>query len=113
MVEARPFTLRRSRRARAVRLTLRSDGELVVTLPMRAPTVWADRFVDERAAWIARQRDRLAAGRARLEARPKLGQGRPVSLGGVAHTLLVETVDKRQRTRIEHPDAADPAAPPV
>lgn len=113
MGQAQPFTLRRSPRARTVRLTLRPDGELVVTLPQRAPTAWAERFVDERAAWIGRHQARLAAQRARLEARPRLGEGRSVTLGGVSHAILVEAHRERRRTSIEHPDAAGAAAPPA
>ncbi|TAM57163.1 MAG: M48 family peptidase [Chloroflexota bacterium] len=101
------YTLHRSPRARSVRLTVRPDGELVVTLPLRAPERWARRLVEERAAWIARQRDRLAAGRARLAARPPLDGGRPLMLSGVAHTILVVPAVGRGRTRIHHADGHD------
>lgn len=98
------YTLRRSSRARSVRLTLRADGELVVTLPPRAPERWADRLVEDRGPWIARHRARLAEVQERLAARPALGAGRPLALGGVAHDLVVEAGREGSRTRIEHRD---------
>jgi predicted metal-dependent hydrolase len=120
MPASSPYILRRSPRARTVRLTLRADGELVVTLPTRAPERWADRLVEERALWIARHRARLAQTRDRLAARPPLGSGRTLTLGGVAHALLVESGREGSRTRVEHrdstpvvDDARAPAGPTV
>jgi predicted metal-dependent hydrolase len=104
MSASNPYTLRRSPRARTVRLTLGTDGELVVTLPPRAPERWAERLVEERAPWIARHRARLAEVQERLAARPPLGSGRLLAIGGVAHALVVEAGREGSRTRIEHRD---------
>ncbi|HEX5466094.1 MAG TPA: SprT family zinc-dependent metalloprotease [Candidatus Limnocylindrales bacterium] len=99
------YTVRRSTRAHAARLIVRPDGEVVVTLPLRAPERWAERLVAERAAWIEHHRARLSTERARLAARPALGQGRALSFGGVAHELVVASAEGRSRTLVEHPDA--------
>jgi hypothetical protein len=108
MVE--PFTLQRSPRARHARLTIRPDGELVVTLPARAPERWASELVDTRGAWIERHRSRLLADRERLATRPALGAGRLVPFGGVGHRLsVVPLAAGRRRTRIVHDDAGEPS----
>jgi len=103
------YTLRRSDRARHTRLTIRPDGEVVVTLPRRAPERWASDMVRARAAWIDHHQTRLAAARERLAARPRLGAGRNVSLGGLEHAVRIEANDYgRRRTRIVHDDTDGP-----
>src|SRR3990172_5515727 len=83
------YTLRRSARARNARLNIRPDGELVVTLPARAPERWATELLEARRDWVDRHRSRILAEAARLASRPALGEGRPVPLGGLAHALTV------------------------
>src|SRR4029453_19589321 len=53
------YTLRRSDRARHTRLTIRPDGQVVVTLPSRAPERWATDMVRARAEWIDHHQARL------------------------------------------------------
>jgi predicted metal-dependent hydrolase len=99
------YTLRRSDRARHTRLTIRPDGEVVVTLPSRAPDRWASDMVRARADWIDRHLVRLAAARERLAARPTLGAGRGVSLGGLEHAVeVVHPEGTRRRSRVVHDD---------
>ena len=103
------YTLRRSDRARHTRLTIRPDGEVVVTLPSRAPERWAIDLVRARADWIDRHQARIAAARDHLAARPSLGAGRGISLGGLEHTVeVVPLGDGRRRSRVVHDDTEGP-----
>lgn len=103
------YTLRRSDRARQTRLTIRPDGEVVVTLPSRAPERWATDLIRARADWIDHHQARLAAARDRLAARPILGAGRSVCLGGLEHAVeMVPLAGGRRRSRVLHDDAAGP-----
>jgi predicted metal-dependent hydrolase len=54
------YTLRRSPRARRVRVSVESDGMVQVTLPRRAPERAAEEAVRELAPWIERRRRALA-----------------------------------------------------
>ena len=84
------------------------EAEPIVTLPERAPLRLADAFVQERQAWIARHVARAAMERARLEARPPLGEGRGLDLVGVAHELEIQLGTDRRRSRVEHEDVPAP-----
>jgi predicted metal-dependent hydrolase len=70
--------VRRSDRARRVRVTVRDDGTVEVVLPRRAPARLADEAVVELASWIERRRAEVEAARARVAARgatlPYLGE---------------------------------------
>src|SRR5688572_1100556 len=54
------YRIRRSPRARRVRVTVDPDGSVTVTLPRRAPDKAAAEAVQELAPWIARRRRVLA-----------------------------------------------------
>jgi predicted metal-dependent hydrolase len=73
-----PYTIRRSPRARRVRVSVESDGSVEVVLPRRAPERAARDAVRELAGWIERRRralDRAAAEVARPEGTvPFLGE---------------------------------------
>jgi predicted metal-dependent hydrolase len=99
--------VRRSTRARRVRLSVGPLGEAIVTLPSRAPESWAHELVADRLSWLTHHRTRLAARHRRLAARPRLGEGRPIHYGGVPHELRIETVPRR-RSRVEHDDTDAP-----
>lgn len=64
-----PWTVteRVSRRARCVRVNVRPDGEVVLTIPHRVPRAYALDFLEKQRTWIERTRARLAA---RQEAAP-------------------------------------------
>ena len=65
-----PYTVRRSKRARRVRVTVHPDGSVEVVLPQRAPAKAAAEAVVELGGWIERRR--RAALRAAAEvARPE------------------------------------------
>jgi predicted metal-dependent hydrolase len=60
------YTLRRSTRARQVRVSVENDGAVRVTLPRRAPLRAADEAVRELAPWIERRRRALARAAAEV-----------------------------------------------
>lgn len=64
-----PFAVRRSDRARRVRVSVRQDGTVEVVLPRRAPARLADEAVVQLAPWIERRRAEVDAVRARVAAR--------------------------------------------
>jgi predicted metal-dependent hydrolase len=64
------YTLRRSPRARRVRVSVESAGAGLVTLPRRAPAGAADDAVRELAPWIERRRRALARAAAEVARTP-------------------------------------------
>jgi predicted metal-dependent hydrolase len=64
------YTVRRSARARRVRVTVEPDGSVEVTLPRRVRDREAAEAVVELRPWIDRRRRRLAAARDELAAPP-------------------------------------------
>jgi predicted metal-dependent hydrolase len=64
------YSLRRSPRARRVRVSVENDGAVRVTLPKRAPLRAADEAVRELAPWIARRRRALARATAEVARTP-------------------------------------------
>jgi predicted metal-dependent hydrolase len=85
------YTLRRSSRARRVRVSVESDGAVQVTLPPRAPARAADEAVRELRPWIERRRRALARAAAEVARTP----GTVPYLG--AELVLVP---QRGRTRV-------------
>ncbi|MFA6524940.1 MAG: SprT family zinc-dependent metalloprotease [Patescibacteria group bacterium] len=53
--QALTYTVRKSLRARSMRLAVHSDGTVVVTMPFRFPGSLADKFVHEKYDWIIRK----------------------------------------------------------
>jgi predicted metal-dependent hydrolase len=64
------YTLRRSPRARRVRVSVESDGAVLVTVPRRASARAADEAVRELAPWIERRRRALARAAAEVARTP-------------------------------------------
>ena len=64
---------------------------MVVVLPRRMAVSEADRLVSRHAGWIERHVTRVAEERARLRARPPLGQGRVLEVAG--EPLRISCVD--------------------
>ena len=102
------YLLRRSPRARRLRLVLDGDGTPLVTLPVRAPIRAADEFVVSRRDWIERHRERYAAERARHESRGPLGDGGTLDYSGQPHRLDVRVEPRGRRSRVEHDDSVAP-----
>jgi predicted metal-dependent hydrolase len=70
MAPVTEYTLRRSPRARRVRVSVESDGAVLVTVPRRAPARAADEAVRELAPWIERRRRALARAVAEIARTP-------------------------------------------
>ncbi len=102
------YLLRRSPRARRLRLVLDGNGTPLVTLPVRAPIRAADEFVVSRRDWIERHRERYAAERARHESRGPLGDGGTLDYSGQPHRLAVRAELGGRRARVEHDDSVVP-----
>jgi predicted metal-dependent hydrolase len=64
------YRIRRSPRARRVRVSVDADGSVTVTLPRRAPEKAAADAVQELAPWIARRRRSLARAAAEVARMP-------------------------------------------
>ena len=56
-----PYRIRRSDRARRIRVSVDGNGEIEVVLPARSPERHAEQAVRELAPWIARRRQAVAA----------------------------------------------------
>jgi predicted metal-dependent hydrolase len=70
MAPVTEYTLRRSPRARRVRVSVEGDGAVQVTLPRRAPLRAADEAVRELAPWIERRRRALERAAAEVARTP-------------------------------------------
>lgn len=76
-----PVAIRRSPRARRMRLTVDAHGNAVVVLPRRASMAQARAFVLEQSAWLERHASRgVAAGEAMQEQVQPDAQGRPTRI---------------------------------
>ena len=89
------YVVRRTPRARRLRLVVHPERGLVVTLPPASARGWArpdaviEAFLLEREPWIRRHLERHAATQARLAARPALGAGREILYLGSPHRVWV------------------------
>jgi predicted metal-dependent hydrolase len=98
-----PYVLRRSARARRLRLTIHPADGLVVTVPPATRRGWAhpeadiERFLREREAWVRRHLARLATERAELAARGGLRDGASIRYRGEFHLLRVGAAPARMR----------------
>ena len=95
-----PYSVRRSARARRARVTISEAGDAVVVLPARAPVRAAAELVAHHARWIERHVERIADRNRALAARPALGGGRSVPIGGVPHAVVLVVTAARGRTRV-------------
>ena len=104
------YTLRRSDRARHTRLTIRPDGEVVVTLPKRAPERWASDLVQ-----VPGRVDRPSPGQDELPPvtawphdRASAPGARSASAGSNTAVHVVSLGDGLRRSRVVHDDADGP-----
>lgn len=81
------YALRRSARAKNIRITVGDDGVLL-TLPERVAARHGHEFIAERTDWIRRTLSKIEATEAIVAARP-LADGASVSLLGVELTLCL------------------------
>jgi predicted metal-dependent hydrolase len=108
-------TLRRSARARHLRLTVDPRRTAIVTIPNRAARNrseaerLAESFVAEREAWLRRHLDRQARQREELAALGPLRDGGFFRFRGEPHRLRIVAAEGRRRTTVsrEGGDAGD------
>ena len=108
-------TLRRSARARHLRLTVDPRHTAIVTIPIRAARNrseaerLAESFVAEREAWLRRHLDRQTRQREELAALGPVRDGSLFRFRGEPHRLRVEPAGGRRRTTVsrEGGDAGD------
>jgi len=92
-----PLVFVRTRRARHYILRVGPDGTVRVTVPWRGSRAEALRFVDERRAWIARERHQRAVA---ASVRRPWVDGTRVWFRGEAHLLRVCAVEDRGHVRV-------------
>jgi predicted metal-dependent hydrolase len=90
-----PYTLRRSARARRLRVTVDPVHGLIVTVPPATRRGWAhpereiERFLREREGWVRRHLTGHARQRAELAARGGLRDGATIRFRGELHALRI------------------------
>ena len=111
-----PYTLRRSARARRLRVTIDPVHGLIVTVPPATRRGWArpeaeiERFLREREGWVRRHLQGHAQQRAELAARGGLRDGATIRFRGELHLLRVVAVpagSRRSTVTREGGDDAD------
>ena len=83
------FVIRRSTRARRVRLQVTEDGEALIVMPMRAAEREAYDLFNRHRDWVARQQAKYEARRIQLATRPSLAAGRVLMINGEARRVRV------------------------
>jgi predicted metal-dependent hydrolase len=97
------YVLRRSSRARRLRVTIHPERGVVVTVPVdaRGERLASERlvisFLAEREPWIRRHLGRHAATRDRLDGRPSLDDGRVILYRGEPHRVRVVAAEHGTR----------------
>lgn len=111
-----PYTLRRSARARRLRVTIDPVHGLIVTVPPATRRGWAhpeteiERFLRERESWLRRHLQGHALQRAELAARGGLRDGATIRFRGELHLLRVVAAapgSRRSTVTREGGDATD------
>ena len=98
------YTVRRSARARHVRLRMERDGELVVVLPEGLAEEHAERAVRELQPWVAGRRRRLAEAERTLA-------GEPGTVPLLDERLIVVAEPGRERVHRRGGELLVPAGP--
>jgi predicted metal-dependent hydrolase len=97
------YTLRRSARARTLRVTIHPERGVVVSIPPASRRGWAhaephvERFLGEREGWIRRHLARHDDAREAHRSRPALGRGRSIPYLGADHLVHFAPTDERTR----------------
>lgn len=91
-----PFSVRRSRRARRLRLTVYRNGEVTVSAPNIFPYFLIEKFVKEKKEWISRKREYFLS-------RPMSDRDKLLRLRNKSHFLAFKEAAMRLvRDRIDH-----------
>jgi hypothetical protein len=100
---ALPYTLRRSPRARRLRVVVDPRRGVVVTVPVvrrgeaRGMAAAVDAFLREREAWLRRHLDRQAVARSTVASHEALRTGSLVRFRGEPHRVRIEAGPPRAR----------------
>lgn len=100
------YILRRSPRARRLRVTIDPLEGVVVTVPLATRRGWAhpeanvERFLRERERWLRRHLDADARQRAELSARGGLRNGATIRFRGELHVLRILRADDARRSTV-------------
>jgi predicted metal-dependent hydrolase len=94
------FVVRRSARARRVRLQVTDEGEALITMPLRAPDREAAALFEKHRDWVARQQAKVEERRILLATRPSLAAGRVLMINGEARKVRVGNAEERDA--LEH-----------
>jgi predicted metal-dependent hydrolase len=95
------YLLRRTARARTLRVTIHPERGVVVSIPPASRRGWArpdehvERFLADRERWIRDHLARQALARRALAARPSLGEGRAIPFLGLEHVVRIVHSDVR------------------
>jgi len=92
----RDFVIRRSPRARRVRLQVTDDGEALITMPLRASDREAAALFENHRDWVARQQAKVEERRIKLATRPSLAAGRVLMINGEARKVRVGNEGERE-----------------
>lgn len=99
-VQPRPeFVIRRSPKARRVRLQVTETGEALIVMPLRAPEHEARDLFNKHRAWVKKQQAKMEERRVKLATRPSLAAGRVLRVNGQAR--VVRVANDAQRTALE------------
>jgi predicted metal-dependent hydrolase len=108
-----PYTLRRSARARRLRVTIDPVRGVVVSLPMQDRRGWerpgpvVNAFLGEREAWIRRHLERAAHQRGVLEQRGGLADGGWLRYRGELHRLRIVAAGPEVRRSVVTREGSD------
>lgn len=95
-VAARPeFVIRRSPRARRVRLQVTEDGEALIVMPLRGSEREAADLFERHRDWVAKQQAKVDERRIKLATRPSLASGRVLMVSGQARKVRVSNAADR------------------
>jgi predicted metal-dependent hydrolase len=107
------YTLRRSARARRLRITIDAPHGLLVTIPTSNRRGWAhpdrtiEAFLVDRERWIRRHLDRQAREQATLAARGGIRDGATLRFRGELHRLRVEWPAGIERSTVTREGGTD------
>lgn len=90
------FVIRRSTKARRVRLMVDEDGQAVVVMPLRANEREAAALFEKHRDWVARQQAKIEERRIKLATRPSLAAGRVLMINGAARKVRVGSDEERE-----------------
>ncbi|HUP83807.1 MAG TPA: YgjP-like metallopeptidase domain-containing protein, partial [Candidatus Limnocylindria bacterium] len=89
------FIIRRSPRARRVRLQVTEDGEALIVMPLRASEREAADLFAKHREWVRRQQAKVKERRIKLATRPSLAAGRVLMINGAARKVRVSNDEER------------------